>query len=225
MIAAAPDFATGTDPSVLGQIPDADTALVIWEREPAPETTVLLRELVETRLPLALDVVLQPGDRFRATPEVTEQFGDSIASPALCSLLQDVDDLVARFRKVSGAATIRVRLSRVVDAACAVFHADTLRLRMICTYHGAGTQWVPDSAVHRNQLGLRGRSIHKANRSIVPDPSEIREMPPWHVAIFKGRSHEHGRLALVHRSAPQCCEGHARIRLVLDLADRSPAAC
>jgi hypothetical protein len=215
----ATDFITGTEPEILESIVEDCVSLCLWQRAPKPDVAAFLAEIVTLKIPLALDFIMEPGASAKVAPSVREQFGANLSEPAVDSLLSDVDRLIARFRAASGAPAIRVRLTRIVDAACAVFHTDTLSLRLLCTYHGDGTQWIPNEHANRKQLGLRGRSIGKANRAIAPDPSRIRTMPAWHVAIFKGRTFPgDGESALIHRSHPQCCEAHARIRLVLDIA-------
>jgi len=212
------DHCSSTEPDGLALITQPGVSISIWERTPESATAALLSDIVQSREPLKLDFILSPGESSKVSPEVISRFELQLADPALHTLLDDIDRLVAIFRTISATPTIRVRLSRVVDAACSLFHADTLSLRLLCTYHGAGTQWVPDEHACRQQLGLRGRDIPKANAVIVPNPSHIRTMPEWHVGVFKGRAFpgDEGS-ALIHRSYPQCCATHARIRLVLDV--------
>ena len=214
------DCVRANTPDVFKEIHEPGVALTLWERTPAPSTAAFLARLVETGAPLALDFKLESGDSCKVHETVRTHFGGHIAEPEINLLLDDVDRLVTLFRAASESEVVRVRFHRVVDAACALFHADTLSLRLLCTYHGAGTEWVANADADRAQLGSRGRTIRKANRAIVPDPNAIQAMQPWHVAIFKGRKYSGGEhVALIHRSAPQCCEDHARIRLVLDTAD------
>lgn len=129
-----------------------------------------------------------------------------------------MQQLVARFREISGSPAVRLRLERVADQGCAAFHADSLALRLLCTYHGPGTQWLEHDNLRRAELGLRGRSTAEANPAIVIDDTRIRTVPAWHVMIFKGRSWPGEEdNALVHRSFPVCCADQARIRLCLDV--------
>jgi hypothetical protein len=214
------DCIRAATPDVFETIHEPGVALTLWERTPPQDVAKFLSTFVDSGAPLALDFKLGPGDSCKVHEAVRTHFGGHITAPELNVLFDDVDRLVTLFRAASESDAVRVRLHRVVDAACALFHADTLSMRLLCTYHGAGTEWVSNADADRAQLGSRGRTIRKANRAIVPDPNAIQAMQPWHVAIFKGRKYPGGEhIALIHRSAPQCCEDHARIRLVLDTSD------
>ena len=223
----AADFITGTEPEILESIVEDCVSLCLWERAPKPDVAAFLAEIVTLKIPLALDFIMEPGASAKVAPSVREQFGANLSEPAVDSLLSDVDRLIARFRAASGAPAIRVRLTRIVDAACAVFHTDTLSLRLLCTYHGDGTQWIPNEHANRKQLGLRGRSIGKANRAIAPDPSRIRTMPAWQFsraapfpATGKARSSIAAtRNAVRHtRASASCSTSRARARA----AERGP---
>ncbi len=212
------DVLSSPEPEILAGIAERHVALCIWERPVQPQVAVFLARFVESGAPLEVDAVVETGESVGDDPLLREQFCGHLSDPALALLLEDIGRLVELFRGASGMERVRVRLTRVVDAACAAFHVDSLPLRMLCTYHGDGMQWVPDDAACRRQLGIRGRSLRRANAAIVPDPARIETLPRWHAGIFKGRTHpEGGALALIHRSAPQCCERHPRIRLVLDV--------
>ena len=217
---AESDIRSGTRPDVLATIVQPGASLCLWDRAPQPDVSAFLAALVKCGAPLALDFIVEAGASVKVAPVVTARFSTQLADPALHALLDDLDRLIAIFRSLSGGTAVRVRFMRVVDAACALFHVDTLSVRLLCTYHGAGAQWVAKAHSQRKQLGLRGRNLRKANAAIVPDPAHIRTMPEWQVGVFKGRAFPGDpHSALIHRSHPQCCADHARIRLVLDLAD------
>jgi hypothetical protein len=99
-----------------------------------------------------------------------------------------------------------MRLERIVDNACCKFHADQVGLRLLTTYLGPGTQWLPDDAVRRR----RGLCF------------PLRHAPPqrlerFAVGLFKGESYPGncGR-GIVHRSPPVSGTGKVRILLCLD---------
>jgi len=82
------------------------------------------------------------------------------------------------------------------------------------TYAGAGTEWLENANVRRDELGSRGRSIGETNAAIVIVPAEVRHIPTWHVAVFTGRGRE-GTPALIHRSAPVSTSTDYRLRIDL----------
>lgn len=106
---------------------------------------------------------------------------------------------------------LRVRIERVDSDGCRLFHVDQVVLRMICTWHGAGSEWLPEHAFDRAGLGC-GCNDH------VRDMGAIRRIPTGAVAVMKGDRFpgEAGR-GLVHRSPP-ASPARPRLLMVVDVA-------
>ena len=67
-------------------------------------------------------------------------------------LVQDLlllRDIVCELHDSDG---VGLRLARVGQAMCPGWHLDRVRIRLVCTYEGIGTQWFPDQAVSRGDL-------------------------------------------------------------------------
>jgi hypothetical protein len=136
----------------------------------------------------------------------------------------DITHLSQQYTKLTGAVHPRVRLDRVEDGGCVLFHEDRMELRILCTYAGPGMQWVANADIDRAQLGLQGRTPAQANAAMVRDPNRIRSVPTGHVAAFKGALHPQNNVgALIHRSAPVSGLNEYRIRLTID--DTSECGC
>lgn len=204
-------------PGVLREIGRDGINLAMWQREVSPGWRRALEAILQAREPLALD--LGTPDEAKLVCELRRFLGPR-AESSLQLLAGDMVDLVRIFLDLSGKRHCRLRLTRVEDDGCALFHADTLSLRLLCTYHGEGTQWLETSNVRRGELGAQGRTIPAANAAIVIDPAAIRSLSPGAVAVFKGRLYP-GAEPLVHRSAPLRHAFDRRIFLCLDL----PEAC
>jgi len=133
-------------------------------------------------------------------------------SEATDALEGEVFGLAALLLSLSGAPAIRPRFERVTHDGCRLFHTDKLTLRLLCTYAGAGTQWLPDAEVDRSALG-RG-----SNAAVCADPGKIRAVRRGDVALLKGEAWpgNAGR-GIVHRSPP-ARPGTGRLLLTLDLA-------
>lgn len=142
--------------------------------------------------------------------------GSRAPTASLRSLAGDITHLSGLFSEIAKTIHPRVRLERVEDDGCAIFHADSLKIRLLCTYTGAGTEWLENTNVRRHELGSRGRSIRETNTAIVIHPANIRHIPAWHAAVFTGRGRE-GTPALIHRSAPVSTSNDHRLRLCIDL--------
>ena len=98
---------------------------------------------------------------------------------------------------------------------CQLFHADSLHMRMLCTYVGQGTEWVENHNARYDQLGSRGRTKEETNAAIVIDHDQIHTIQPWHVGIFTGRK-KSGISPLIHRSPSVLGAKEHRIFLCID---------
>ncbi|MEM8764383.1 MAG: DUF1826 domain-containing protein [Bacteroidota bacterium] len=65
------------------------------------------------------------------------------------ALMQDVLRLLGLFGQLTQVSTFRLSLVKLSSTMCPRFHADNNQLRMLCTYYGPGTLWLPDQAANR----------------------------------------------------------------------------
>ena len=135
-----------------------------------------------------------------------------LAEPARAWLTMDVAILIARLAHLADARRLRVSFGAVRTGQCRKFHVDYVRYRLVTTYVGPGTEWVPDEAVRREALDHPLDCPCDANTEIVRESSAIRHAVPGEVIVMKGALHPDHRGA-VHRSPP--IEGTGRVRVVL----------
>lgn len=129
-------------------------------------------------------------------------------------LFDDIVHLVSVYADIVGCPAVRLRLNSLSGDGCRFFHVDYVGLRLLCTYRGAGTQWLPDGAVNRSALG-RGD-----NDAVLSDPRRIQALRAGHVALLKGEAWPGNRgRGLVHRSPPADPAGARRLLLCLDHDD------
>jgi hypothetical protein len=209
---------TSDSSGVLFAIGTTGVNLSIWQRPASPPCLAAINALLSAPYEVALD--LDPAENEKIKASVNSLVRGRCDPASARALAEDIGSLVGLFCGVADTHHARVRLERVEDDGCGLFHADTLRLRMLCTYAGPGTEWIENDNARYDQLGSRGRSIQEANRAIVVDEEKIRHIAPWHVAVFSGRLRE-DTLPLIHRSAPVRSEKDYRIRLCIDL----PRSC
>ncbi|WP_448585128.1 DUF1826 domain-containing protein [Thermaurantiacus sp.] len=168
-----------SSPAGLARVTGAGVALAVWKR-PAP-----LADPFAEAAPIDTVVDLEAIDLALA--------------PLGAALAADIRMLGALLADIARPATVRVRLEIVTGNACTRFHADFVRLRLLTTYAGPGTQWCPAGAM-----------------------GSVRALAAGDVAIFKGR------LALpdvpiLHRSPPIAGKGIRRLVLALDPDPPDPA--
>ncbi|WP_294240333.1 DUF1826 domain-containing protein [uncultured Sphingomonas sp.] len=179
-----PDHVTsGADAAALAAIDDPAITLAIWQR-PSPLDAPDLTDWQTIRF---------AGPAQAVEAQLAMRLGG--AGPDWHDVLaRDVGRLAALFATLSGEDRVEVRLERITGNGCWKFHADYVALRLICTYSGQATQWLP--------LG--------ADADTPP-----RTLAAGDVGLFKGRALA-GDRAIIHRSPPIADSGEGRLLLVID---------
>lgn len=201
-LSPAPHVRDAGHPGVLRTILDPGITLAIWTRPPP------LR-LLEATEPLAATAPFCRVAKDRPDRLAAALVADLPLEPcARTRLATDIARLSRLFAALLGAAAVHGRLEAIDGPACRLFHADHVGLRLLCTYAGAGTEWVADEAVDRARLG--------DNRAAIRDPVAVRRLPRFAVAILKGHTWpgNAGR-GIVHRS-PDASPDRPRLLLCLD---------
>jgi hypothetical protein len=126
-------------------------------------------------------------------------------------LVNDIVMCCKTFTQITQANTIRLSLKVVNHDACRKFHIDGYTYRLLCTYHGPGTEWVYNENVSRKYLG------EGENEDIIKDWSAIQQINTFDVAILKGElPHERNGNGIVHRSQPIQRTSEKRLVLRID---------
>lgn len=133
------------------------------------------------------------------------------------TLWRDMTGLAVLFASLTGQARLRLRLEAVAGEGCPRFHADSVGLRLLCTYRGPGTQWLPLPGGAAAARGLPERGLCGLG---LPAP---RDLPAGAVALLRGEGGpgQQGR-GCIHRSPPQPPGAPPRLLLCLDEAGRIP---
>lgn len=111
-------------------------------------------------------------------------------------LRADILALARRFAAFMQVETVRLRLEAVTTNACRKVHADYTDLRLISTYYGPGTDYLPAGAE--------------------PSESSLHRMAAGDIGLFKGRLYGEDHLPCLHRSPPIEETGEVRLVLVID---------
>lgn len=112
------------------------------------------------------------------------------------ALRHDIHRLATRFAALLAVPTIRVRLEGIVTNACRKIHSDNTDVRLITTYCGPGTDYIP--------------------HDMAPAEGNLRRIPTGWVALFKGRAFDPAHAFCLHRSPPAGDMDVARLVLVID---------
>ena len=108
------------------------------------------------------------------------------------------------------ASSFRLLLTTVNTDMCRKFHTDINDLRLLCTYIGPGTLWLPDEIVDGKAL-----QAGKEDTEIVIDAQQIQQVPTGDVVILKGALYA-GANPILHRSPSIKEHGEKRFLLRID---------
>lgn len=125
-----------------------------------------------------------------------------------CSFLfNDITELLRLFERTTKASSFRLLLTTVSTNMCRKFHSDINDLRLLCTYMGPGTLWLPDEHVDYKAL-----QAGKDNQEIVKDEQQIQQASAGDVVLLKGALYPDAN-PILHRSPS--IEEHGEKRLLL----------
>jgi len=122
-------------------------------------------------------------------------------------LYADVAELLALFKRITRASSFRLLLTSVSTNMCRIFHTDINDLRLLCTYSGPGTLWLPTESID-------GSSLNKS-KDIKIDKSQIQQVATGDIAILKGALYPKSNPVL-HRSPAIEESGEHRFLLRID---------
>ncbi len=195
---------------VLANIYEDIFNIAIWHRD----LSVQLQSEVRT--------LLTSGKAFEISPVVSRKYCLQELSEALAAfehtemLKEDISRLVDLFCQLFERQTVRLRLTTLDRVMCPRFHVDNIPCRLVTTYLGAGTEWLPHHAVDRSKLGTGNNGLPDERSGIYSSAEDIHRLRSGDVAIMKGGRWDGGRQhGLVHRS-PSLDPGEVRLLLTLD---------
>lgn len=194
----ASDVMSGPEPEILADIHLRGVAASIWNRpcEPAfvdwidglpVESLPELRTTVPVHLAEAAAIAACEQAKIPSSSERDILTGDIAALAMMLSKTLDVRQM-------------RIRLDVSDEMMCPKFHMDNVPARLLCTYRGPGTDYVPQEDLS--------------------EPSRIKSVKRGAVALFRGSAWSgEERTGLLHRSPAVDESVGARLLLVIDPID------
>lgn len=186
----------------------------IWARTLSP--ALRGRFVLRARTPLAIDITVERND-FVSIREALLQVGDPELEAFIAA---DLSELLPLYDATLPAPRVRIRLDRVADNMCEKLHTDYLKLRLICTYSGLGTEWVDDADADRSLLGSSPSSAADVNRAALRHAGALQRCSVGDVILLKGSEWSDAELGAIHRSPD--FDGNGRILLRVDEPEPRP---
>lgn len=204
--------ARGNAPAILNDIHREDVNMAIWQRQ----LSVSLKETVKTLLiaqpDLQLEMRVTPQTAFSRVNDALETIGSSNTA----ELSHDIAALVESFCRACDVQRVDLRLTTLDGVMCPKFHADYVPCRLLTTYQGMATEWLPHQVMDRAKLGLGSNGLSDEKSGLFRSATDIQQLHCGDVALLKGDLWQGNKDAgLVHRS-PVLSEGDSRLLLRLD---------
>lgn len=197
-----------TSAEALSNVLEPGVNLCVWQRPVVQEVSEELRLLDAHQLP---DVRSQssPATFDADLCALLERYG--LQPEAFRAWRSDLQQLARLYFPLTDGRKVTLRLETTDTDGCRRFHTDRTNLRLLCTYRGPGTEWLPDAQVDRD-----AQYAGAANEDILRygEPSQLQ---PFWVGILKGTAYPgNADQGLVHRSPPIANTGHVRVLFCLD---------
>lgn len=192
----------GDNPECLTAIFQEEVNLATWHRTLPGQITNFAAKFADEAGSFERFVGLEADDKLEQIVP-----GWALELPGANAWLADVQEIIDMYRCLFEPAAVGVRLHVLPTTMCPRFHTDRVPARLLVTYNGRGTEWLPERLVNR------GSHSGPLPNQIV-EKHDIQVMPTGSVNLLKGEAWEgnEGR-GVVHRSP----EPGDQPRLVLGL--------
>jgi len=200
-------------PEVLTDIYQEDTNIAIWKRDVSDELALAVDGFINSKKITRTMLAVNGNNAYE---ELTKALG---SGKNIAPLIEDLAQLIDMFCCLFDLKRAGVRLTSMDHAMCPRFHVDKIPCRLVSTYQGIATEWLPNHLVDRGKLGAGSQGKPDEVSGLFHDLSDIQSMKRGDVALLKGEYWEgNARAGLVHRSPPLPA-GESRLLLTLDFID------
>ena len=202
-----------TQHAVLTDIYQEDTNMVVWKRDLANNLEQAADAIIESNPTLEKLLVLSPEEAFAV---VNKALG---SSPEAEVLAEDIAHLVDMFCCLFDLKRGALRMTVLDRAMCPRFHVDRVPCRLVTTYQGIATEWLPHNVADRSKLGTGNMGKPDELSGLFDNLSDIQQLNSGDVGLMKGELwHNNEGAGLIHRS-PQVPDNTRRLVLTLDFMD------
>ena len=206
-------YSISTDVSNISNIFKKEINLSIWKRN------------LNSNILNASEILLTKNSDFQFSELVDKNisidflFNKIGIDGQLIYLYQDIQHLTKLFCELFHIKDAWLRIDAIDKPMCPRFHADHLKCRLVTTYHGPGTQWIPNDLVNRNKLGHGNNGLADDISGLFSKKSDIESLDVGDIGLLKGEAWINNKgLGLVHRS-PHINGKYKRLYVTIDFGD------
>jgi hypothetical protein len=199
-----------TQHTVLTDIYQEDTNMVVWKRNLANNLEQAADAIIESQPTLEELLVVSPEEAFESVKKLLG------GSPEAELLAEDIANLVDMFCCLFDLKRGALRMTVLDRAMCPRFHVDRVPCRLVTTYQGIATEWLPHNVADRSKLGTGNMGKPDELSGLFEHISDIQQLKSGDVGLMKGELwHNNEGAGLIHRS-PQVPNNTRRLVLTLD---------
>jgi len=191
------------DPADLAEVFEPDVELVSITRPASSRLREAVADLFARRVIIAEQWV-QPA---AGESEVRSRLAAAAGTTEVAELVEEIDRAVAGLARLLGVGAVGVRIVSLRGPMCPRFHVDRIPCRLLATYGGAGTEWIPEPRVDPARL-VRGPDGEYPVRT--GQSHEALDAGSW--SLLKGGCWDESFRGVVHRS-PQSKEPRLLVSL------------
>lgn len=187
--------------------------MVIWRRSLSPDFLTAVHDFLMSNNNFQVEKIVSP------QTILSEMYKSLKGSTCMQELSEDIAELVDMFCSLFDLKHAGLRLTALNQTMCPRFHVDKVPCRLITTYLGSATEWLPNAIVDRTKLGTGNNGLPDEISGIYQNVKDIQQINNCDVALVKGELWEGNENAgLVHRS-PSLSTGEQRLLLTLDFIE------
>lgn len=202
-------LASGSTPDIFTEIYEDSIHIAAWRRNLPDTLKNSLVAFVKANPAYRLSVALSPDNAY-------ETLKNSMGASAVPELCEDIAALVDMFCVLFGLERAGVRLGVLKNAMCPRFHVDRIPCRLVTTYQGAATEWLPHELADRSKLGHASEGKPDHQSGLFQSIADVQQLNTGDVALLKGDLWEGNEgNGLVHRSPATAVNG-GRLFLTID---------
>ena len=200
----------GNAHEILADIYSDDINIAIWQRDLSEPLMLAATNILDTKSTLQAVISVTPDNAY------TTLYNTLGRTQHARILSEDIAQLVDMFCCLLNLKSAGLRLTALDRAMCPRFHVDRVECRLVTTYQGVATEWLPHHLVDRSKLGTGNQDKPDEVSGLFESATEIKQLSQGDVALLKGEHWQGNEGAgLVHRS-PKPANNTQRLLLTLD---------
>ena len=203
-----------TDSSLeLSKIYNEKINILIWQRVINDKLLNASEYVLRKHPELAISEVIMPEE----IKNILIQEIDS--SQEVACLSKDISEIVKIFCMLFNVNSVWLRLDAIDKPMCPRFHADYLKCRLVSTYKGPATQWIPHNIVNHSKLGSGNEGKSDKESGLFLKDEDIKQLNIGDIGLLKGEAWEGNQGGgIVHRS-PHSEDSRQRLYMTIDFVD------